>query len=165
MVIPGSFPFDHAETFEGESAAPSLTLSKGLIHQRRRARPNAKLRVVIICGMHRALLLRKLNSLENVMPRVDGVTRTLGRLLQHLDRNGHQALVLCPETPLKEYCHTQLIGTAGIPLVCMLISLSQSLTSTACLPRAQAQFPQAYFSACYRTVCMPPYTTVMPFLS
>ena len=52
------------------------------------------------------------------MPRVDGVTRTLGRLLRHLNRNGHQALVLCPETPLKEYYHTQLIGTAGIPLVC-----------------------------------------------
>ena len=58
MVIPNSSPFDHSED---ESATPSLTLSKGAIHQRRRARPNAKLRVVIICGMlHRALLPRHL---------------------------------------------------------------------------------------------------------
>ena len=31
---------------------------------------------------------------ENFLPKLDGVTRTLVRLLEHLQSNGHQALLL-----------------------------------------------------------------------
>lgn len=35
---------------------------------------------------------------ENFLPKVDGVTRTLARLLEHLNAEGHDAIVLGPET-------------------------------------------------------------------
>jgi len=37
---------------------------------------------------------------ENFLPKVDGVTRTLAMLLEHLQAEGHEALVLGPSTPL-----------------------------------------------------------------
>lgn len=37
---------------------------------------------------------------ENFLPKVDGVTRTLAMLLEHLRAEGHEALVLGPSTPL-----------------------------------------------------------------
>ena len=35
---------------------------------------------------------------ENFLPKLDGVTRTLAYLLEHLQENGHQALLLGPES-------------------------------------------------------------------
>jgi hypothetical protein len=35
---------------------------------------------------------------ENFLPKVDGVTRTLARLLEHLNAEGHEAIVCGPET-------------------------------------------------------------------
>lgn len=35
---------------------------------------------------------------ENFLPKVDGVTRTLARLLEHLNAEGHEAIVFGPET-------------------------------------------------------------------
>lgn len=35
---------------------------------------------------------------ENFLPKVDGVTRTLARLLEHLHNEGHEALLCGPET-------------------------------------------------------------------
>ncbi|RUS14347.1 glycosyl transferase group 1 [Jimgerdemannia flammicorona] len=52
---------------------------------------------------------------ENFLPKVDGVTRTLGRLLEHLEANGHEAMVLGPESGMETYAGAQLVGTAGIP--------------------------------------------------
>jgi glycosyltransferase involved in cell wall biosynthesis len=53
---------------------------------------------------------------ENFLPKLDGVTRTLARLLEHLQANNHQALVLGPESGMAEYAGAEVIGTAGIPL-------------------------------------------------
>jgi glycosyltransferase involved in cell wall biosynthesis len=53
---------------------------------------------------------------ENFLPKLDGVTRTLTRLLEHLQTNGHQALLLGPESGMSEYAGAELIGTAGLPL-------------------------------------------------
>lgn len=53
---------------------------------------------------------------ENFLPKWDGVTRTLARLLEHLQRGGHQALLLGPESGMREYAGAELIGTAGVPL-------------------------------------------------
>jgi hypothetical protein len=54
---------------------------------------------------------------ENFLPKVDGVTRTLARLLEHLQREGHQCMLLGPEGGIKEYSGHPLVGTLGVPLV------------------------------------------------
>src|SRR5579883_2291985 len=53
---------------------------------------------------------------ENFLPKLDGVTRTLARLLEHLQRNGHQVLLLGPESGMEEYAGAEIVGTAGLPL-------------------------------------------------
>ncbi|CED82388.1 Cytochrome b5 [Phaffia rhodozyma] len=63
----------------------------------------AKLRIVIVT--------------ENFLPKVDGVTRTLARLLEHLHKEGHEALLCGPESGMSHYASHPLVGTLGIPLV------------------------------------------------
>ncbi|HVB22326.1 MAG TPA: glycosyltransferase family 1 protein [Ktedonobacteraceae bacterium] len=53
---------------------------------------------------------------ENFLPKLDGVTRTLARLLEHLQENGHQALLLGPNSGMEEYAGAEIVGTAGLPL-------------------------------------------------
>ena len=53
---------------------------------------------------------------ENFLPKLDGVTRTLGMLLEHLQRQGHQALVLGPESGMERYAGAEVVGTFGLPL-------------------------------------------------
>lgn len=53
---------------------------------------------------------------ENFLPKLDGVTRTLVRLLEHLQVNGHQALLLGPDSGMDCYAGAEVIGTAGLPL-------------------------------------------------
>lgn len=52
---------------------------------------------------------------ENFLPKLDGVTRTLARLLEHLQARGHQALLLGPDSGMAEYAGAEVIGTAGLP--------------------------------------------------
>lgn len=54
---------------------------------------------------------------ENFLPKVDGVTRCLARLLKHLREEGHQVLVLGPEVNMSSYETYPIIGTMGIPLM------------------------------------------------
>lgn len=53
---------------------------------------------------------------ENFLPKLDGVTRTLARLLEHLQVNNHQALLLGPDSGMDHYAGAEVVGTAGIPL-------------------------------------------------
>ncbi len=53
---------------------------------------------------------------ENFLPKLDGVTRTLARLLEHLQMNGHKALLLGPESGMEQYAGAEIVGTAGVPL-------------------------------------------------
>lgn len=53
---------------------------------------------------------------ENFLPKLDGVTRTLARLLEHLQGNNHQALLLGPDSGMEQYAGAEVIGTAGLPL-------------------------------------------------
>lgn len=53
---------------------------------------------------------------ENFLPKLDGVTRTLARLLEYLQANGHQALLLGPESGMERYAGAEIIGTTGLPL-------------------------------------------------
>jgi glycosyltransferase involved in cell wall biosynthesis len=53
---------------------------------------------------------------ENFLPKLDGVTRTLARLLEHLQEQGHQALLLGPDSGMDYYAGAEVVGTAGLPL-------------------------------------------------
>ena len=53
---------------------------------------------------------------ENFLPKLDGVTRTVARVLEHLQATGHQALLLGPESGMQQYAGAEVIGTAGLPL-------------------------------------------------
>jgi glycosyltransferase involved in cell wall biosynthesis len=53
---------------------------------------------------------------ENFLPKLDGVTRTLARLLEYLQANGHKALLLGPESGMEQYAGAEVVGTAGLPL-------------------------------------------------
>jgi glycosyltransferase involved in cell wall biosynthesis len=53
---------------------------------------------------------------ENFLPKLDGVTRTLARLLEHLQASGHQALLLGPESGMEQYAGAEIVGTVGLPL-------------------------------------------------
>ncbi|CEP15428.1 hypothetical protein [Parasitella parasitica] len=52
---------------------------------------------------------------ENFLPKVDGVTRTLARLLEHLSKTDYRVIVLGPETNMATYAGADLVGTYGIP--------------------------------------------------
>ncbi|GAA5979165.1 hypothetical protein JCM5350_007088 [Sporobolomyces pararoseus] len=54
---------------------------------------------------------------ENFLPKVDGVTRTLAMLLEHLAAEGHEAMILGPSSPLKSYAGHEVVSTKGIPLL------------------------------------------------
>ncbi|CEP19599.1 hypothetical protein [Parasitella parasitica] len=54
---------------------------------------------------------------ENFLPKVDGVTRTLARLLEHLRATGHSVILFGPESNMDVYAGAKLYGTAGIPFL------------------------------------------------
>src|SRR5579883_2197976 len=53
---------------------------------------------------------------ENFLPKLDGVTRTLAMLLEHLQRQGHKAIVLGPEGALRSYAGARVFGAPGFPI-------------------------------------------------
>ncbi|CAE6340983.1 unnamed protein product [Rhizoctonia solani] len=61
--------------------------------------------------------LRVVLVTENFLPKVDGVTRCLARLLKHLREDGHEVIILGPEVNMLTYETCPIIGTVGIPLI------------------------------------------------
>ena len=53
---------------------------------------------------------------ENFLPKLDGVTRTLAMLLEHLERQGHRAIVLGPEGSPRRYAGARVFGAPGAPI-------------------------------------------------
>jgi glycosyltransferase involved in cell wall biosynthesis len=53
---------------------------------------------------------------ENFLPKLDGVTRTLAMLLEHLRRRGHQAILIGPEGSPRRYAGFRVFGARGVPL-------------------------------------------------
>ena len=53
---------------------------------------------------------------ENFLPKLDGVTGTIARLLEYLQATGHQALLLGPESGMEWYAGAEVVGTVGVPL-------------------------------------------------
>jgi len=53
---------------------------------------------------------------ETFLPNVNGVVTTLCRLLEHLQREGHEALLFAPEGSPTSYAGAQVVPLAGRPL-------------------------------------------------
>lgn len=53
---------------------------------------------------------------ENFLPKLDGVTRTIAMLLEHLQRQGHAAMVIGPEGSPRHYAGARVIAVPGVPL-------------------------------------------------
>lgn len=53
---------------------------------------------------------------ENFLPKLDGVTRTLAMLLEHLHTHGHAAMVLGPNGAPRRYAGARVYGAPGLPL-------------------------------------------------
>ena len=66
--------------------------------------------------MDECLSMRVVIITENFLPKLDGVTRTLAKLLEYLQLAGHQALLLGPDSGMEQYAGAEIIGTAGFPL-------------------------------------------------
>lgn len=54
--------------------------------------------------------------IENFLPKIDGVTRTLGMVLAHLRAEGHRALVLGPAGAPRRYAGAGVLVAPGIPI-------------------------------------------------
>ena len=52
---------------------------------------------------------------ENFLPKLDGVTRTLAKLLEHLQLTEHEVMLLGPDSGMEEYAGAEIVGTAGLP--------------------------------------------------
>ena len=53
---------------------------------------------------------------ENFLPKLDGVTRTLAMLLEHLQQHAHQAMVIGPEGSPRRYAGARIFNAHGIAL-------------------------------------------------
>jgi glycosyltransferase involved in cell wall biosynthesis len=66
--------------------------------------------------MNRRFAMRVAVVTENFLPKLDGVTRTLAMLLEHLRRRGHQAILIGPEGSPRRYAGFRVFGARGLPL-------------------------------------------------
>jgi glycosyltransferase involved in cell wall biosynthesis len=53
---------------------------------------------------------------ETFLPKVDGIVTRLSHTVDHLQRQGNQVLVVCPEGGLTEYKGAKIYGVSGFPL-------------------------------------------------
>lgn len=53
---------------------------------------------------------------ETFLPKIDGIVTRLRHTIEHLQRNGDQVLVFCPDGGLKEHKGAKIHGVAGMPL-------------------------------------------------
>ena len=53
---------------------------------------------------------------ETFLPKIDGIVTRLKYTVEHLQRQGHQVMVYCPEGGLKEYRGAQIYGVKGSPM-------------------------------------------------
>jgi glycosyltransferase involved in cell wall biosynthesis len=53
---------------------------------------------------------------ETFLPKVDGIVTRLRHTIDHLQRQGHQVLVFCPDGGLQEHCGSEVCGIPAFPL-------------------------------------------------
>ncbi|MCE1254692.1 MAG: glycosyltransferase, partial [Anaerolineae bacterium] len=52
---------------------------------------------------------------ETFLPKVDGIVNTLCRLLEHLDKRGHQSIMFAPQGAPSVYARTPIIQPLSLP--------------------------------------------------
>ena len=52
---------------------------------------------------------------ETFLPKIDGIVTRLCQTITHLQSEGHQVLVVCPEGAPVEYKGAQVHGVSGFP--------------------------------------------------
>ena len=53
---------------------------------------------------------------ETFLPKIDGIVTRLKHTVEHLQRQGNEVLVICPDGGLREYKGAKIYGVSGIPL-------------------------------------------------
>ena len=53
---------------------------------------------------------------ETFLPKIDGIVTRLKHTVEHLQRQGDDVLVICPDGGLREYKGARIYGVSGIPL-------------------------------------------------
>ena len=53
---------------------------------------------------------------ETFLPKIDGIVTRLKHTVEHLQRQGDEVLVICPDGGLREYKGAKIHGVSGIPL-------------------------------------------------
>jgi glycosyltransferase involved in cell wall biosynthesis len=53
---------------------------------------------------------------ETFLPKVDGIVTRLRHTIDHLQRQGHQVLVFCPDGGVREHCGAEVYGVPAFPL-------------------------------------------------
>jgi glycosyltransferase involved in cell wall biosynthesis len=53
---------------------------------------------------------------ETFLPKIDGIVTRLKHTVEHLQREGHQVLVISPDGGIKQYKGAKVYGVSGIPL-------------------------------------------------
>ncbi|MCJ8283543.1 MAG: glycosyltransferase family 1 protein [Rivularia sp. ALOHA_DT_140] len=53
---------------------------------------------------------------ETFLPKVDGIVTRLRHTVEHLQRNGNQVLIICPDGGITEYKGAKIYGISGFPL-------------------------------------------------
>ncbi|KAJ7927264.1 hypothetical protein B0H13DRAFT_1048276 [Mycena leptocephala] len=67
-------------------------------------------------ALHDSEALRVAIIAENFLPKIDGSTITIAHLLQHLAATRVRAMLLGPESGMRDYAGARLFGTFGVPL-------------------------------------------------
>jgi hypothetical protein len=91
------------------------------------------IRVCIVTGMVAGFEL----TAENFLPKIDGVTRTLARLLDHLREKGHEALIVGPDNGLV-ISHRR---RSDPDFLCRFLSSWHTWCSSVLLSRVEMEFP------------------------
>lgn len=74
---------------------------------------------------------------ENFLPKIDGVTRTLARLLDHLREKGHEALIVGPDNGLVISHHRR----SDLDFLRGVLSSWHTWSSPVLLSRIEMEFP------------------------
>lgn len=126
------------------SAAPRVAYP---VDEKRR-----KLRIAIVTGesasashLRRQRADARCSPPENFLPKVDGVTRTLARLLEHLNAEGHEAIVCGPETGIVSTLLRELyrIAESAADQLCRPPRRGHVRPAARRVPRPQAELPAA----------------------
>ena len=141
----------HKETNASVAWREDLTQKEKIDRQRwlSGGRGRSGLRIVIVTGELRAASvpwpISRIGA-ENFLPKVDGVTRTLARLLEHLEKEGHKCMLLGPGSGMDSYAGHPLVGTAGVPLVLYPgLKVSSTVSLSSCRSRLQLNFLRPKF--------------------